>query len=97
MPCSTDLLGSAPFILAGFVQLMQEYAVFVWMRSPGCEGPCRKLGRKNEIHPLLVSAGEDAERIAEIMAENNNLLLMFNDFKVGKEMKNANYQSRKLS
>lgn len=63
------------------MQLSQEVAIPVWMRSREPEQLSRRLEHEIERAPLFLSTAVAAERFMVLTAENNYLLLWLNDYR----------------
>lgn len=64
--------GSDPIVPAGVLQLSQEAAVSVCMRSADSQLVSRELRRNKERKLLLVNEEEGMERVLEVTAERND-------------------------
>lgn len=69
-----------------FVQLLHKATDSVRMHSTYFEGMSRRLADNNERNQLFVGAEEGAEKVVEVTAKRDNLLLGLNYSKVSREL-----------
>lgn len=81
----TESTGSGPFLLVGFVQLIQEATANLRLRITYREVLSRAFGNNIEVNVRLVMLEKIEERILRVAAERDNLLLQLNTFMGSKE------------
>lgn len=70
----TEFSGSALFVPAGFVQLLQEAPVSVPVYNRACERLSRWIRQHNETNRISVRADDVAERALAVTAEKSDFL-----------------------
>lgn len=79
------------------MQLSSEAVVSKRLRATDSERLSRRLGSNNERKSLLISVQEGAERVSEVTAEKDVLLLPFHDYNLTKENQKRKHLVRNVS